>query len=281
MVFYDKAQKGTLPKNEGTVVHWLSLADLSANSTALSESFDPTAYALSSGDMTAQLEQFGDYVSMSDLFMDTAINGTMKEILERMGRHAAKKLDIVVRDRVLSASTVVKYGGTAVARNSIAAAAYFDFGVAQVRKAKNFFSKANAMPMKGQEYVAVAEPDVIYDLEGDSNWLNAHIYTEKGINAVYDGEVGKLYGTRFVENTNALILTASGSASTNVYQTYMFGEGGFGVSEFYSPKVIVRQTAPESALEMYGTVGWKASFATRELLASAMLRYETGASLGR
>lgn len=280
MVFYDLGLKSTVPDQSGTLEHWLTIADLSADPVARTQGTDPTEYSLSSGDMTATVKQYGDFVKLSDVFMDTAINGTMEHIMERLGRHAAKTMDIVIRDAVLSASTVVKYGGTAVARNSLATDGSFDFTVATLRKAKNFLSKANAMPLRGTEFVAVAHPDVVYDLEGDANWVNAHLYTEKGISGIYDGEVGKLYGVRFIENTNALAMVASGSASTDVYQTYFVGQEGFGVGEFRQVKTIVDERSMASPLRLYGTAGWKTQFATRELQASAMVRYETGASLG-
>lgn len=280
MVFYDLGLKSQVPDNNGTVEHWLTIADMSADPVARTEATDPTEYSLSSGDMTAAVKQYGDYVKFSDLFKNTSVGGTMDQIMERLGRHAAKTMDIVVRNAVLSASTVVKYGGTAVARNSIATDGSFDFTVTTLRKAKNFLDKANAMPIQGTDFVAIAHPDVIYDLEGDTNWVNAHLYTEKGISGIYDGEVGKLYGVRFMQNTNALAMVASGSASTDVYQTYFIGNQGFGVGEFRGVETIVDQESAASPLRLYGTAGWKASFATRELVASAMVRYETGASLG-
>lgn len=280
MVFYELGLKSTVPDQNGTVEHWLSIADLSADPVARTEGTDPTEYSLSSGDLTATVKQYGDFVKFSDMFKNTSIDGTMQNIMERLGRHAAKTMDIVIRNAVLTASTVVRFGGTAVARNSIATDGSFDFNVVTLRKAKRLLNKSNALPLRGNEFVAVAEPDVIYDLQGDSNWVNAHTYTEKGIDNLYTGETGKLYGVRFIENTNALVMAGSGSGTTDVYQTYFVGQEGFGVGEFRGVETIIDQESMASPLRLYGTAGWKASFATRELQASAMVRYETGASLG-
>lgn len=279
LFFYDLGMKSPYPMNEGKVVHWIALADLTA-ATSLSESFDPTAFSLSAGDVSATLTQYGGYVSMSDFLMDTEINTTMENIMERLGRHAAKTLDIVIRDSVFSAATCVKYGGTAVARNSIATDGSFDATVATVRKAVNFFQNANAMPVKGNDYAGIVHPDVVYDLQGDSNWVNAHLYTEKGVPNLYSGEVGSLYGVRFMRNTNALKMVASGSASTDVYQSYYVADQGFGVSELYNPQTIVKNPLPSSPLNLTSTAGWKTAFATKQLKTSALLRYETGASQG-
>ena len=58
LTFDQLAMKGTVTANEGKTVHWLSLADLSA-AASLSEGYDPTSYALSAGDQTASLTQYG------------------------------------------------------------------------------------------------------------------------------------------------------------------------------------------------------------------------------
>lgn len=63
MTFEQFATKGTASANSGVTVHWLALADLSA-AAALSEGFDPTAYALSAGDQTATLTQYGKFCAV-------------------------------------------------------------------------------------------------------------------------------------------------------------------------------------------------------------------------
>lgn len=277
MVFYDLGLKSQNPGGQGTTVHWLSLGDMSA-AAALTEATDPTEYTLSAGDKTATLKQYGASVLVSDLLDDTIINGGVEQIIERIGRNAAKTLDIITRDINLSGATTVKYGGTAVARNSIATDSSFDMSVTTIRKAVNTFHKANAMPYADGKYVAVVHPDVVYDIQGDSNWTDAIKYTNN-VERLYKGEVGDLYGVRFLENTNCLELVASGSAGTDVFQSYFIGSEGFGISELYDPKIIVKNPHPASDLDLYSSYGWKGAFATRELEVSAIIRYETGASL--
>jgi len=278
-VFYDLGMKQRHPEKTGVTAHWLAMADLTADGSALTEGTDPTEITLSAGDQTATLATYGGSVLVTDLLKETGVEGTIENIIERLAFHAKRKMSRVIRDGILSASTSSLLGGTAVARNSIATDGSFDFSVTDVRKAKNFFSKANVDGHTADEYIAVAHPDVVYDIQGDSNWTNAQIYTPQ-VEKVYKGEVGKLYGVRFVENSEALLLDASGSASTDVYQTYFFGHQGFGISELHDAKVIIKDPHPASDLDLYGSYGWKAKFAAKQLSASALLRYETGGSLG-
>ena len=276
MVFYDLGDKNAMAKESGTLCHWLSLGDMSA-AAALTEATDPTEYTLSAGDKTATLKQYGANILVSDLLQDTAIGGTMENIMERLGRNAAKTLDIIVRNINFSAATCVKYGGSAVARNSIATDSSFDMTVNNIRQAKHFFDTANVAPREGEDYVGVVHPSVGYDIKGDSLWKDPHTYVDT--KEIYKGEIGSLYGVRFVENTNALELVASGSASTDVMQSYFIGHQGFGISELYNPQIIVKNPNPASTLNLNASYGWKGAFATRALEVSGILRYETGASL--
>ena len=42
------------------------------------------------------------------------------------------------------------------------------------------------------------------------------------------GVVGRLFGTEFIMSQQALAMDASGSASTDIYQSYVFGPEHFG-----------------------------------------------------
>ena len=58
LVFTGWGLMGSHPKNQGELVHWLSMADFSA-AGALTEATDPTETSLSAGDQTAVLAQYG------------------------------------------------------------------------------------------------------------------------------------------------------------------------------------------------------------------------------
>lgn len=277
------------PGGAGTTVHWLSLADLTA-SGALSEATDPTEHTLSAGDQTAAIKQYGGSVLVSDLLQDTWVPGSMENLMERLARNAAFTIDTVVRDTNFTAGGAVQYGGTAVARNSIATDGSFDADIAEVREAVNTL-ESNAVPtFQDGFYVGVISPDVKYDLQGDTaNWQEILKHNESTIGTVLGGVgmapgrggfVGTMFGVKFLLSQQALTMDASGSASTDVYQSYIFGPEHYGVSELQNVQTIVKNPHPASDLDLYGSVGWKTAFATKELDASRMVRLETGASLG-
>lgn len=282
LVLKELALMGQHPKGEGSMVHWLSLGDMTA-AAALTEATDPTEYTLSAGDLTATLKQYGASVLLSDLLQDTWIGGSMEKVMERLGRNAALTMDTVIRNACFTAGGLVQYCGTAVARNSIATDGSFDLDVAEIREAKASLERANVQPhpMTGT-FVAVTHSDCVYDLQGDSNWTDVAKYAEMGkdgSNRLVTGEAGTLYGVKFMQSNQALKMDASGSASTDVYQTYLVGNEHFGISSLYDVQTIVKNPHPASDLDLYGSVGWKASFVAKELQNSAMIRIESGASL--
>jgi hypothetical protein len=89
-----------------------------------------------------------------------------------------------------------------------------------------------------------------------------------------------MFGVKFLMSQQALKLDASGSASTDIYQSYIFGPEHYGVSQLQDVQTIVKNPHPASDLNLYGSVGWKCAFAAKELDAKRMVRLESGAALG-
>ena len=53
------------------------------------------------------------------------------------------------------------------------------------------------------DYVAIVHPYVAYDLMRQEEWIDAHKYADP--DKLYNGEIGKLGGVRFVESSEAKI----------------------------------------------------------------------------
>ena len=265
---------GRVPKGEGKTVVWNRMTNPSAK-TALTEGTDPTPTGLSASLVSATVAQFGNYEQVSDILELTAVDTLVKAVIDVLAYEAALSIDTAVVATVSANGTELLASGV-VARSSLVAANTIT--VADLRKAKRKLDNLCAKPHTKDRFVAVAHPDVIYDLEGDSNWLDAHKYTEKGIDAVYNGEAGELYGTRFIMSQKAPVLTNSGSASAEVYQTFIMGKDFYGVSDLQNLVTYVDSPSPRSALRLYSDIGWKASFAAKVLNNSFGIRYESGAT---
>lgn len=160
LVFEGLAMKSAHGMGEGIMAHWIGITDLTAGA-ALTQATDPTAYTFSATDQTANLTQYGALIEVSDVLRDTMMTGTMDALVERLGRNAADTIDqVVVRDAILTAGGLVQYGGTAVARNSIASDGSFDADVAEFREAVSTLEGVNAPRFSDGYYVGVIHPDV-------------------------------------------------------------------------------------------------------------------------
>lgn len=266
---------GRIPKNEGKTVVWNRLTNPTAKTTALTEGTDPTPTGLSATLVSATLSQYGNYEQVTDVLELTAVDTLIKEVIDTLAYEAALSIDTVIRDAAVEKGTALYASGVA-ARNSLVSTDIVQ--VADIRKAKRQLARFSAKPHTGQRMVAAAHPDVIYDLEGDSNWVNAHIYTDKGIEAFFNGEAGEIYGTKWVMYDNASVLTNSGSAGTEVYQTFIMAKDFLGVSKLQSLQTYVDSPSPRSALRLYSDIGWKAGFAVGFLNDSFAIRLESGAT---
>jgi len=231
---------------------------------------------LSASLVSATISQYGNFEQVTDYLSLTSIDNTIASTVELLAYEAALSIDTVIRN-VVDDTTSVLYASGVANRTSISATDVAS--VADVRKVVRELKSNNAKPqMKSGSFMAVIHPDVEYDLQGDTNWVNASIYTEQGIGQVYNGEVGKLYGVRFLNSTQAPILTNSGSAGTEVYQSLFFGEEAFGVSELQNLTTYVDSPSPRSVLRLYSDIGWKAGFCAKILNDNFMYSLESAAT---
>jgi N4-gp56 family major capsid protein len=275
---------GRVPKGEGKTVVWNRMTNPTAKTTALTEGTDPTPSGLSATLISATLSQYGNYEQVTDYLELTAIDTTVAEVMDALAYEAAKSIDTIIANALVSGGTqlivTAAYSNSASftpTRNSMNSDDVLT--VYDLRRAKRELDGFAAEPHTKDRYIAVAHPDVIFDLEGDDNWVNAHVYTERGINQVYNGEAGEMYGVRFImSQQSSFILTNSGSGGTEVYTTFVMGKEFFGVSDIHNLKTYVDSPSPRSALRLYSDIGWKANFTVKVLNDSFAMRIESAAT---
>lgn len=198
-------QKRPIPNNEGKTIQFRKWTQFAENITALTEGVTPDGHAMNQTALTATVAQYGDYVTVSDLLCMTALDPIIGDAVELNANQAGTSIDSVTRD-VIAAGTNVIYAAGAE-RSAIAATDVFSSTL--IRKAVRTLKKQNA-PMfsdGGREhYVGIVGPDTVYDLQSDSAWLDVSKYQDK--KNIYTGEIGMLYGVRFVETTKAKVYEA-------------------------------------------------------------------------
>lgn len=277
-------QKRPIPANGGKTIEFRKFAPLAKAVTPLTEGVTPDGKSLTVSTITATVNQYGDYITQSDVLELTALDNTILEATKLLGRQAGSTLDTVVRN-VLVAGTNVTYcpkigsdgSETAVtSRANLDATAQLTVDVVQQVVAK---LRAQNAPTIGGDYVAIIHPYVAYDLMRDPEWIDAHKYAQP--DNLYTGEIGKIAGVRFVQTTEAKIYTGAGCPSgLAVFASLFLGDGAYGVTEITGGglQTIVKQKGSAGTadpLDQRSSVGWKAIKTAEILIPNYLVRVES------
>lgn len=210
LIFDQFADKYNIPAGNGKSIEFRKftplVADLSA--TTLTEGVTPDGNKLDVQTVTSEVTQFGDYIEVSDMLDLTAIDPIIVQATALSGSQAGRVLNKVTRE-VISAGTNVRYAPKVGEDNSLTAVEMRSdldksckLTPSLIRKAAGDLKRHNAPKFDGS-YVCIVHPDVATELMADKEWIEAHKY-ESSAN-IFDGEIGKLAGVRFIENTQAKI----------------------------------------------------------------------------
>ncbi len=266
-------QKRPIPANGGKTIEFRKFDSLPDALTPLTEGVTPAGNKLNVTTIEATVEQYGDFIEQSDVLELTAIDNTIVEATKILGRQAGSTLDAVVRN-ILASGTNVLYAGGNSSRVTLSGDSSAKLTVDDIKKAVAIL-KANNTPTIDGDYVAVIHPYAAYDLMSDERWVEAHKYAQP--ENLYEGEIGKIAGVRFVETTNAMILEDGG---TPVFGTLVIGEGAYGVTEVTGGglETIIKQKGSAGTadpLNQRSTVGWKALKTAEILVQQYMVRIES------
>jgi N4-gp56 family major capsid protein len=261
-------QKRPIPANGGKKIEFRKFASLPKALTALTEGVTPEGNKLHVETIEAEVSQYGDYIVQSDVLELTSIDNTIVEATKVLGNQAGLTLDTITRDIIQSGTNVMyapKKDGTAVAlRSNLDATCVLTVDV--IKQAVAILKNSNAPKINGS-YVAIIHPFAAYDLTSDPEWIDAHKYANP--ENIYEGEIGKIAGVRFVESTEAKIYNGG------VFGTLILGANAYGITEITGGglETIIKQLGSSGvadALNQRSSVGWKAT-ATAEILIPAYL----------
>ena len=161
-------QKHPIPKNGGKIIEFRKYDPLPKAMTPLTEGVTPNGKKLSMGVITATVNQYGDFVELSDILLLTAIDNNLVQATKLLGSQAGRTLDTITRE-VLNGGTNVQYAeGQVSSRHQLVGgeeSGNHYLTVDAVRKAVRFLKVMNAPKING--YCAgIIHPDISYDLMG-------------------------------------------------------------------------------------------------------------------
>jgi N4-gp56 family major capsid protein len=261
--FHSLGTPKQLPANSGKTIYWTRRTLQSAVTSTITEGTVPAAIGLSAKTVSAQLSQYGNFTQTSDLISLTSIDDEVAAAVDDLSYMAALSLDTIDRNLLDNDTAGIQY-----ANGKTALSAVYSTDVltgAEVRKAVRKLKSNDVHPYDDGYFMAIVHPNNSYDLQSDTasgGWVNANTYVEQ--QALYNGELGRFAGARFVESSNVTFTASGTSGSSNVYNDHFLGKGAFGVIDFDGGiHIYVKRSGDQDTsnpLNQYATVGYKMTY---------------------
>ncbi len=283
-------QKRPIPKGKGKEIEFRKYASLPKATTPLTEGVTPSGKKLSVSTVKAEVSQYGDYVTISDMLDMTAIDNNVVEATKICGQQAGLTMDTITRN-VLQGGTNVFYCpkiGTDGKKTPVDLRSELDksckLTVDMVKRVVAWFGANNA-PKFGDSYVSIIHPYVAYDLTSDDAWIEAHKYATP--ENIYNGEIGKIAGVRFVTSSEAKIYTGTENDCPEglaVFGSLFIAQGAYGVTQIDGGglQTIIKQLGSAGSadpLNQRATVGWKGTKTAEILVDAYLVRVESVSEL--
>lgn len=265
-----------MPMNSGITMNMRKMIPVAAKTTALEEGNPGDGKMLAEVAVTTTIKQFGDHAKCSDWLDMVHLDENITRRVQRLANAGARSVDALVREELATCTNVI-YAGGKTARAQLTAADKLTS--LELRKAVRTLKKNLAEKFNGY-YVAIVGPDTVYDLQEDDAWVKVSEYQDK--ENIYTGEVGRLFGIRFVESTEAKIFEGAGASGADVASVIVLGRYAYGLTSLKGakPRVIVKTAGSAGTadpLDQISTVGWKLDgFAAKLLQPEFAVRIECG-----
>lgn len=270
--------------------------------TPLVEGVTPTGNRLANQDYTVTLAQYGDYITITDVVMDTHTDDILGQATETLGEQAALTVE-TLRFNVLKAGTNVFYANNVGGRGSVVSAIV----LADQRRVTTALNRQNAKKISSviastpdyntksveAAYMAVCHPDSETDIRTMSGFKPVADYGPH--TTPMEGEIGSVEQVRYLSSTviapfadaggavGVTGLRSTSASNVDVYPILYFGRDAFGIvplkgKSSMTPLVVNPKPAPGDPLAQRGTVGWKLWTGTVILQDAFMGRLEVGAT---
>lgn len=266
----------------------------------LIEGVTPSGSRLANQDYTITLQQYGDYITITDVITDTHTDPILRVSSDILGEQAALTLE-TLRFNVLKAGTNVFYANGVAGRSTVVA----PISLADQRRVTTGLNRQNAKKIsqvvastpdfntKSVEaaYMAVCHPDLETDIRSMSGFKPVADYGPH--TTPFEGEIGSVEQVRYLCSTViAPWPDAGGAVGTNrstdgtaadVYPILFFARDAFGMvplkgKSSMTPMVVNPKPSAGDPLAQRGTVGYKFWTGTIILQEAFMARLESTAT---
>ena len=288
LLLLDKfGQSKPLPKNVGRTIKFRGYEHLPNQPKALTEGVTPQASRPTFRDVEAPVNQFGDWIELTDVLTDTHEDPLIPEFSDILGEQAG-----IMRERitagVLLGGTNVHFsgatGGTpATSRNGVNQ----PITLGLQRRVLRDLKRQLAMPITGYvsaspnfgtspiapSFIAICHTDCEADIREMKGFVPAEKY---GSYQPLSGEIGSVEGVRYLGTTILEPWPDAGAAGTgvlssgrcaDVYPVLYLGKNAYGIIPFARSKggaspimpTVLNPNVPRGGdpLGQRGSIGWK------------------------
>lgn len=193
-------QQVNIPKGKAKTVAFDKLSPLPKATVPLNEGVTPTGAAVNITRIKGEPEQFGNYVSYTDQ-LDFFAQYPSADVLKYTDLLTENQLETFEHLDAMELATGLNvfYAGNAESRETLKDV----LTVKDIRRAVTSLKRNKVQPADGSDYIAFIHPDVVYNIWNDEEWRQPHTYADT--KQLYDGEIGRLFGVRFIEDPDAYV----------------------------------------------------------------------------
>lgn len=275
----------TEQSHRGRAVQFNILGIPAIDTTPLQELVDVDLEQVSDTTLTLTLDEYGKAFGVTEKLQAEAFIEFDPALARLCGVQAALTIDEVAREVMQAGSCwgtpAVATAAGRTARDALTSADSITAN--DVRNIRAYLARNNAIQFDpsadgndgeggtvdfrtygggASTFAGMIHPDnsaVLMSETGQGAWIDAFKYTTPS--NIWNGEIGKLYGIRFIENSRAPYFTNAGAGGENVYGTLFLGAQAFakvwgkGVQQTEHPTFV---TIPQvDRLRRFSGIGWK------------------------
>lgn len=270
--------RATNQSHRGSGVTFNIYADLAQATSALTETSDVTAVAMSDSTVTVNLAEYGNTVTTTAALRGQSFLNVSLDAANVVGYNAGDSLDQVLAD-VAYAGSNVKYIGQS-SRGALTASDKMTSSA--IREQVAALRGANVATI-GANYVGFIHPDVAYDMiEGTAVTDLRSFQIRQDAANVRNGYLGTFDGVEFIETPRALLVADGGSSNVDVYGTIICGQQAIAkaYSTMYGPDPSVVFGPVTDSLKRFQPVGWYSMCGYGRFREASLRRIECASSIG-
>lgn len=218
----DASQQG---KSKGDNFHWNVYSNVATQGGTLVETntMAETNFTITQGTLT--ITEYGNSVPFSQKLDNLSAHPVMEIINKVLKYDAAKAFDIAAHAQFdLTPLVAQPTGGTATSAVTIGTASTYAYTNSSTAVFNNEHAKSvvdgmkerNIPPYQGDDYFAISWPTTLRVFRNSLEDIQQ--YTSEGFRMIANGEVGRYFNTRYVEQTNI-----AKAGWTNADWIYFFG----------------------------------------------------------